>query len=282
MNIRQMRTLVAVVERGSFAAASNVVGRSPSAISLQMKTLEEEMGALLFDRMMRPPVPTAQARALADHARKVLALVDATGDVLAGQAIKGTLIVGAVPTVLGSFLPSALGRLKASHPDLRIDIHSGASSTLADQARSGKLDVVICTKPYQPIQGLDWHFIQDENFVVIAPQETMGNDTELLTTHPFIWFNRKTWAGSGIEAELKARKITVNSTMEIDSLEAIAAMVREGLGVAIVPVCRGSSGSWRGLRSVPFGTPPYTRPIGALIPSGTTLDPMTRAFLAAL
>ncbi len=283
MNIRQMRSLVAVVETGSFAAAGDQIGLSHSAISLQIKNLEEELKVLLFDRTLRPPVATAQGRALAEHARKTISMFDAAPDIAKGDAVRGRLIVGAVPTILASFLPAALGDLRVLHPDLNIEVRSGSSAQMAEHLLKGRLDVVACIKPPQPVHGLDWHPIAKEPFVVIAPLGSIeSTDQTLLTSMPFIWFNRKTWAGAGIENQLKTRKITVNAAMEIDSLDAIASMVREGLGVSIVPVCKGSRPEWDGLRAVPFGDPPYMREIGALVPSGATPDALIQAFLKVL
>ncbi|MGZ2256064.1 LysR family transcriptional regulator [Roseobacter sp. A03A-229] len=282
MNIQQMRILIAVIDEGSFAAAGDSVGRSHSAISLQIKALERELGLALFDRMVRPPAPTPKAKALVDHARKVVKLFDATPTIVTGQVVHGRLRVGAVPTVLGSFLPGALATLRTHHPDLSIDVHSGGSDKLAEQLLQGALDIAICTRPPQPIAGLKWHHIAREPLVVIAPEDMPGDERALLSSHPFIWFNRKTWAGSAIEAHLEVRKIEVNATMEIDSLDAIETLVREGLGVSIVPVCRGSDGSWPGLRAVPFGDPPFVRDVGALLMANAPEDPLIQAFLRAL
>lgn len=283
MNIRQMRSLIAVVETGSFAAAGDQIGLSHSAISLQIKGMEEELGVILFDRNLRPPVATAQGRALAEHARKTVAMFDAAPAVAQGDAVRGRLTVGAVPTILASFLPAALGELRVLHPDLRIDVRSGSSERMAEHLLKGQLDVVVCTKPAQPVPGLEWHLIAHEPFVVIAPLDSaQSTDEALLTTMPFIWFNRKTWAGAGIQNQLSARKIKVNATMEIDSLDAIASMVREGLGVSIVPVCNGTRPEWVGLKAVPFGDPAYTREVGVLVPSGAAPDALTKAFFGVL
>ena len=81
---------------------------------------------------------------------------------------------------------------------------------------------------------------------------------------------------------MKARNITVNATMEIDSLDAISSMVREGLGVSIVPICKGKRAEWEGARAVPFGDPPFVREVGALIPSTTIPDALILAFLKVL
>lgn len=179
MNIRQMRTLIAVVETGSFAAAGDLVGLSHSAISLQIKNLEAELGVLLFDRTLRPPTVTVQGRALTEHARKTIAMFDAASAIAKGQVVRGRLTVGAVPTILASFLPAALGQLRLLHPNLRIDVRSGSSADMAEHLLKGHLDVALCTKPLQAVQGLDWHLIAREPHVVIAPPDIGESRLEL-------------------------------------------------------------------------------------------------------
>lgn len=283
MNVRHLRTLLAAVERGSFAAAGEAVGITHSAVSLQIKSLEDELGVTLFDRGTRPPAPTARGRALADHARKTLQLFDAARAVATGELVKGKLTVGAVPTTLSSILPPALTVLRDHHPELRIEIHSDSSASLAAKLHRGELDIAICTRPDPSPPGLAWHEIATEPFHVIAPVSAEGaTDQDLLTSHPFIWFNRKTWAGRGIEAELGERGITVSSDMEIDSLEAISSLVSAGLGVSIVPMCRGARPFPSDIRAVPFGNPPYSREVGALIAPNGAPPELIDTFLKAL
>ncbi|MEX2518311.1 MAG: LysR family transcriptional regulator [Paracoccaceae bacterium] len=283
MNIRHLRTLLAAVERGSFAAAGEAVGVSHSAVSLQIKSLEDELGVVLFDRAKRPPAPTARGRALADHAKKTLELFDAAPAVATGALVKGKLTVGAVPTTLSSLLPPALATLRDHHPELRIEIRSDSSASLAARLTRGELDIAICTRPDPSPPGLEWRHIATEPFVVIGPVHAAGEtDEELLTALPFIWFNRKTWAGRGIEAELSRRGVAVRSDIEVDSLEAIATLVGAGLGVSIVPVCKGARPFPPRLRSLPFGSPPYAREIGALVAPEGAPDDLIEALLAAL
>lgn len=283
MNIRHLRTLLAAVERGSFAAAGEAVGVSHSAVSLQIKALEDELGVPLFDRAKRPPTPTARGRALAEHARKTLELFDAARAVATGELVQGRLTVGAVPTTLSSIVPPALAVLRRAHPELRIEILTDTSARLAARLQRGELDIAICTRPDPSPPGLEWRRVATEPFVVIAPAAAEGEtDDKLLTRNPFIWFNRKTWAGRGIETELRRREISVNSDMEIDSLEAIASMVSAGLGVSIIPVCKGARPFPADLRTVPFGDPPYMREVGALVAMGAAPESLTETFLDAL
>ena len=283
MNIRHLRTLLAAVEKGSFAAAGEAVGVSHSAVSLQIKTLEDELGVSLFDRAKRPPSPTARGRALAEHAKKTLELFDAARAVATGELVAGRLTVGAVLTTLSSILPPALATLRRQQPELRVRVLSDSSARLAARLQRGELDVAICTRPDPSPPGLDWIHVAHEPFAVIAPLHAAGQtDEDLLTAHPFIWFNRATWAGRGIEAELERRGINVASDMEVDSLDAIASMVSAGLGVAIVPVCKAARPFPPRLRAVPFGDPPYSREVGALVAPDAAPEGLIEAFLDAL
>ncbi|WP_340108198.1 LysR substrate-binding domain-containing protein [Pikeienuella sp. HZG-20] len=283
MNIRHLRTLLAVVERGSFAAAGESVGVSHSAVSLQIKGLEEELGVALFDRSKRPPAPTARGRALAGHARKTLEYFDAARAVATGELVHGRLTVGAVPTTLSSILPPALATLRDRHPEIRVEIRSDSSAGLATRLQRGELDIAICTRPDPSPPGLEWRRVATEPFAVIAPAHAAGaTDAELLTTLPFIWFNRKTWAGRGIDAELNRRRIVVTSDIEIDSLDAIASLVGAGLGVSIVPICKGARPFPPRIRSLPFGDPPYCREIGALVAPDGAPAALIETFLNAL
>lgn len=283
MNIKQLKTLLAVVEHKSFAAAGDKIGLSHSAVSLQIKAMEDELGVLLFDRIKRPPVPTARGRALADHAHKTLELFDASAAIAKGELVRTKLTIGAVPTALSSFLPASLKLLQAGFPSLNIELKNGSSSGLVERLAQGDLDVAVCTKPLNPIPGLEWNPIAAEPFVVIAPVHSTGsNCRDLLQNHPFIWFNRKTWAGQRIEDELKAKKINVNGAMEIDSLDSISNLVSEGLGVAIVPICKGRRPFSPRIQQLPFGEPQFSREVGAFTMADGRVDLVIDAYIEAL
>lgn len=283
MNIKQLKTLLAVIEQKSFAAAGEELGLSPSAVSLQVKAMEDELGVQLFDRIRRPPVPTARGRALAEHARKTLTLFEASARVARGEIVRSRLAIGAVPTALASFLPMGLKSLQAAYPALKVEVKNGSSSALAQRLTEGHVDVAVCTKSTNPIPGLDWHSIATEPFVVIAPVYAEGETwPELLRDHPFIWFNRKTWAGQSIEQNLRDQGVDVKSAMEIDSLDAISNLVSEGLGVSIVPICKGRRPFSKRLRTLPFGDPPFSREIGAFTNSDGRADVVIDTFVEAL
>ncbi len=283
MNIKQLATLLTVVETKSFAAAGDKLGLSASAISLQIKAMENELGVMLFDRIKRPAVPTARGRALADHARKTLEMFDAAAAVAKGELVRSKLTIWAVPTALSSFLPASLKDLQDLYPSLEVEVNSGSSADLTSKLAEGRLDVVVCTNPVNPIPGLSWNRIATEDFAVIAPIYAKGDTFRvLLQAYPFIWFNRKTWAGRGIEEALSTQGISVKATMEIDSLEAISNLVGEGLGVSIVPICKGKRPFSNRFRSIPFGDPVVSREVGAFTNRDGRADLVIDAFVSSM
>jgi DNA-binding transcriptional LysR family regulator len=259
MNLRQLRTLVAIAEQGSFTAAGNAVGLSHSAISLHVKALEEELGIPLVDRTQRPPRLTARGVALVEQARRMAALEDEIRALGSDQALAGSLAVGVVPTAMVHLLPPALARLRARHPKLAIRVRTGLSSELAQAVRGAELDVAVVTRPDISPEGLVLHQIAREPLVVIAPANaTETTDADLIAAHPFIWFSRKTWAGQHIERLLHARGLRPGEAIEVDSLEAIESLVAHGLGVSVVAVSL-KNPLPKSLRRVPFGTPQAAR-----------------------
>ncbi len=271
------------MDAGSFVSAGNKLGLSQSAVSLQIKSLEAELGVYLFDRSTRPPTPSARGMVLADHCRKIVELLEEAKKTASDQLVRGKLTVGAVPSSLSSFLPASISTLRHEHPHLQLDVRSGGSAELADGLARGELDMAVCTKPLVLHPSLTWHHIAAEPCVVIAPLHAQGQtDVEILTSNPFIWFNRKSWAGRCIEQELNRRRIKVSANMEIDTLDAISSLVGAGLGASIIPQCFGARPLSRRLRSVPFGKPAFNRDIGALTLSQSVVSPPLAALLKAL
>jgi len=260
MELRQLKTLVAICDFGTFAAAADAIGLTQSAVSLQIKGLEREIGVEIFDRRHRPPLLNDTGRSLVEQARKVLDLCDGISRHGASAPLEGVLTFGAVPTCVDSILPPALAMMRARHPKLHIRVTSGLSAELAAATRSGELDAAIVSEPTQLADGLISNRITREPFLVIAPLDAKGDtDRAILEEGSFIQFSRRAWAGQLIDRFLNDRGIVVKRGMEIDSLDAIVRMVSLGLGVSVVPLPRTVSGMLDNLKWLPFGDPPLLR-----------------------
>ena len=266
INFRSLEIFIAVVDHGSFAAAGDAIGLTQSAVSLQIKALEESFETILFDRSKRPPVLNSEGSLLLQQARKVVQQLYDLKQTFAEKKYSGTLHLGSVPSMLtGGVLPSALSTMRKQHPELLINLVSALSRELATRVYKGELDGAVVSQPNQLVTGLSWHPFSAEPLVVISPPDAEHlKDSELLTRYSFIRFQRHTWAGQLIDFQLKDRGIKIHSTMEIDSLESISAMVAEGLGVAIVPYRNIKQPFPDHVHVTPFGTQPVHRVVGLI------------------
>lgn len=283
INPKHLLSLEAISAHGSLTAAGDVLGRSHSAISLHIKALEEELGTVVIDRAARPLALTSDGLALVEQARRYRRVMEDIRAIGQSTLLVGTLSVGIVPSVMSYIAPPALAQLRREHPEMRLEIRTGLSGELARAVETGELDAAILTGPDLSPEDLDIWPVIEEPLVVIAPGNTPdASDADLLTQNPFIWFSRKTWAGQQIERRLLDRGIRVNAAMEIDSLEAIEALVQHGLGVAIVPERVGLDKS---LLRKPFCDPQATRHVVLLSrgrsPKVRLIDAMKSALKAA-
>lgn len=235
MELRQLKTLVNIIDQGGFAIAGESVGLTQSAVSLQIKALESELGETLFDRSKRPPQPNARAVAIARKAREILRLCADLGDNSEAQ-LSGSLQLGAVPSVQATLLPSALRQLRIMHPELFISVRMGLSDELARSVYRGTLDAAIISGPSRLATGLSWHPFITETLVLIVPSDCVGEDARaILESFPYIRFKRSSWTGELINTTIKDHKYKVKAVIETDSLDSVWNMVACGMGVSIVP-----------------------------------------------
>lgn len=266
MNLRFLQAIVAIAEQPSFTAAASTLGLSHSAISLQVKTLEEELQLQIVDRSTRPPTLTDTGLALVEHARRMLRIADDIRALNSDDSLAGTVTIGVVPSVLVNLIPPALARLRLAHPKLLVRIRSGLSGELAQAVRNRDIDLAIVSEPRVLPDGLVSFPICQEPLNVIVPLSmAKASDEDILCSNPFIWFNRRTWAGQQIEQHLLDRKIHVQPVMEIDSIEAVEALVAHGLGISITPTRACAPDADVRLQRIPFGSPQKHRSLAMVM-----------------
>lgn len=262
MSLRALHTLIAIAQHGSFVRAAQAVHLTQSAVSLHIKSLEEAFNASLFDRSRRLPVLTDAGHLAVERAREIVAIYEGIASEIGGDnELRGRLRIGAIHTALAKALPPALATLAAEHPHLRINVSSGMSAELATRVEAGDLDVAITTEPVKPHPyGLVSTPLYEEGFWIIAPGLFVGQDwRQLLQEQPFIRFDRRAWAGRTIEQELRRMRLRVQTSMELDSQDAIIQMVSSGLGVSVIPLSSHSLQHLNHLYVQPFGLPQKTR-----------------------
>jgi DNA-binding transcriptional LysR family regulator len=260
MNLRQLRSITIILERGSFAAAGDRIGLSQAAISVQMNQLEAELGVNLFDRSSRPVTLTDEGLRIAHLAGEVLDKVENIRLEAQGAQPSGSVSMGFIPTCVHHLLPRVLDALRKQFPELQVSVKSGLSGELAAAVVRRELDYALLTTPVTEIPELQITAIASEPFCVIGPVGVeIESDAELLRSMPYIAFSKRTWVGQHIAAKLQQRGIHLVESIEIDSLEAIENLVADGFGVSIVPHRLHASLDHQKLVQIPFGNPVDTR-----------------------
>lgn len=264
MDTRQLRTLLAIVETGSFARAADKVALTPSAVSQQIQALENEVGVQLFNRESRPPTLTTAGHQMVAAAVELVRVAENAIDAISGRRIIGTLAIGSVRTSAIGLLPQAVSRIAANHPQLKIKLRVGLSETLVQDVAAGRLDAAMIAENIVSTRDLRWQPFIREPLCLIAPPGTAPDRFEtIMTTLPYIRFRANVPLAGLIEAELGRLNLPLHDIAETDTIASVTAFVANGLGVSIVPRIAVLDLS-ADVLVLPFGDAPIFRQIGLL------------------
>ncbi|AWB07114.1 LysR family transcriptional regulator (plasmid) [Azospirillum humicireducens] len=138
-----LRALVIAMEHGGFARAAERLGRTQSAISLQMKKLEEQVGQPLFRKAGRTVALTDAGDLLLGYARRLVALNDEALSAARGRAMDGTVRVGFPQDLAERWLPAVLGSFHRAHPRIHVEAQVGRGRELRERVTQGALDLAL-------------------------------------------------------------------------------------------------------------------------------------------
>jgi len=237
-SIKVLKNFLSITRHKSVASAAKEIGLTAAAAGQQLQQLESELGVELFDRTKRSLSLNHQGRSLIEPIQDIVARYETLGSDFKSE-LSGTIVLGAlVSTLMGTF-GSTLNKIKQSYPNLEVKLIAGLSSNFLDQVLDGSLDAAIVTEsPYALPQNMQWTELYTEPMVLIYPaiKSKKGSTIkELSNDLPFIRFERNTWTGHLVDQTIRASKLAVKEGMELNSVEAIIELVRQGLGYAIVP-----------------------------------------------
>ncbi|KOR17542.1 LysR family transcriptional regulator, partial [Burkholderia cenocepacia] len=170
-----LATVVAVAETGNMTRAAEAVNRSQSAVSMQIKSLEDAIGRPLFVRKPRSIVLTREGEVLLGFARRMLALRDEAWAAVVRPEVTGKVVIGVPDDYASSLLPSVLKKFSATYPKVEIQVMGLPSSALAPLIKEGTVDLVCGTR----IKGLSGDFIRHEPMAWAA-----------MTNGPRVWEER--------------------------------------------------------------------------------------------
>ena len=222
-----LRHLLLIVETGTFTEAARRAHLSQPAISASIRRLEEELGARLLERGAGGARLTAAGRALLPHAQAALSAVDDGRRVVAEVVglIRGEARLGAGPTSCTYILPPLLAEFRREHPGVTVRLQVSNNEGVWEALRSARIDLAIVSEVSVPatlsrIEVEPW--LEDELLLVASPKaETLGQ----VVTYP---------RGSILRRLVEQHFGELEIVMELDSMAAAIAHVREGVGVALV------------------------------------------------
>ncbi|MDR6425841.1 DNA-binding transcriptional LysR family regulator [Variovorax paradoxus] len=264
--INELRTFIAVCRHGTFAAAGERIGLTQSAVSSQVKRLEEALGFALFERTGRSATLNAAGQTTLARAEEICALYARLGELPDDAASGGLLRIGAIASAQSTLVARALARLRKQQPLLRVHVSPGVSMRLMDELDAGTIDAaVIIRPPFGLLPELAWQPLVQEPYVLIAPRKLPGKDWRaLLQEQPFLRYDRASFGGRMVERFLRREGIAVNDSIELDEIAGLIHMTSKGLGVALVPLVEAHLPLPAGVRMLPLGELTFHREVGLL------------------
>lgn len=240
MELRQLRAFELLVRRGSFTRVARELGLSQPAVSTQIRTLEEELGVKLLERLPRQVLLTPAGEVLLEYAQRLINLEEEARLALADLAglQSGCLRVGA-SSIIGTYLlPEILGEFKRRHPGLRIITSIGPSQRVVDSLQAHAIDVglVEAAHPWGDLAAET--FCEDELVLIVSSRHPWADRPsvrpEELAGQPYVAGEPESGTRAQVEAGLQSVGIKVVPTLELGGMEAIKNSVIAGLGVAFI------------------------------------------------
>ncbi|PTM96076.1 LysR substrate-binding domain-containing protein [Mycoplana dimorpha] len=155
-----LRTFVSVIDLGAFTKAGDALGRTQPAVSLQIRRLEELVGAPIIKQVGRALVLTGEGEILLSYAREILRLNDEAGSYFNRSKIAGVLRVGLPNDYAVAFLQGLITEYTRQHSDISLELHCGWSAEILDRLRSDELDLAVAMVNNEQSQYLSRSWIE--------------------------------------------------------------------------------------------------------------------------
>lgn len=232
METRDLHIFRAVYECGGFAKAAPRLNTVQSNISARIKHLEQLFDAPLFRRSRRMVEPTEAAHRLYDYAGRMLALEDEMRQRVAKPELTaGPLRLGAMETTTAVRLPDCLRRLRAAHPDLLVELHTGPSMDLIQAVLQHRVDAALIGGVADH-PALAYRTAFEEELALFGADEAALSD---LADQPILVFRAGCSYRRHLEVFLANQNVFPAQVMEMGTLDGILGCVAAGMGITMLP-----------------------------------------------
>lgn len=287
MDLDQLRSFITIAREQSFTRAAEKLFLTQSALSQQMKVLEQAVGEHLFERHGRQLVLTAAGRIIQERATTILGLVEQmTQEVAALQGLQqGRIRIGASDTICLYLLPPVVQGFRARYPAIEIHLTNLPSGEILAQLNEGLLDLGIITLPAHDPKLQIEHLLWREDRLICRPGHPLLAQAEVKLTDLMGYSLLLLEKGSTTRAlldQLFAAAQLSPQIIDLGSIEVIKRYVEIDLGIAIVPAFAVESEVGAGrLQTMPLPWLPL-RAVGLITRNTGYFSPASRAFLQML
>jgi len=239
LTLRGLRLFEAAAATGSYSKAGEQMKMTQSAVSQQIRQLEEELGTRLFDTQVRPICLTEAGAELLRHARVILAQLSVAEDALntLQGGLRGQLHLGVV--MPGQyFVPRLLASFRLLHPDLRLKLSVGRRDQLLQSLAERGLDLLVGGYPPAEAEVEIEAFARHPHCIIAAAGHALAGERQIhwseLRSQTFILREAGSATRAFLEHLLQMQRLQVRSDVELQSNEAVKAAVMAGLGISFV------------------------------------------------
>lgn len=289
MQIETLKIFCDILETKSFSKAASLNYISQSAVSQQVRTLEERYHKKLIERGKRTLSATQAGEVLYESAKDILerfVAMESRLQVLS-NSITGTLRIASVYSVGLHELPPYLKKFMRRHPGANVRLEYSRANRIYDDVSAGAVDLGIVAFPARR-SGLEiLPFRQDTMVVIVAPNHALGRLEQItldqLSRQPFIAFERDVPTRRAIDRVLRTHGSQVDVVMEFDNIETIKRAVEVEAGISIVPLVSVHSEVRTGaLRAIPLAHGGFPRTLGILVRKGRERPQIMDKFIRLL
>ncbi len=240
LDSRQVRMFCVLARTGSFTQTAREVHVTQSGVSHAMKALERDVGCRLLDRLGKKVVLTQAGEQLLHHATKILHEMESAREALAhlGKWGRGRLRIGASTTACQHIIPSVMREFKESFPDHVVTIEPGDTPDLVSSLLRQRIDLALSLEPANEPQ-LEFHplFTDELHFIVGAMHpwaRTEHVERADIPRQNYILYSKNSITFRLIEQYFRREEMTLNTVMELGSMEATKELVKLGIGISIL------------------------------------------------
>jgi DNA-binding transcriptional LysR family regulator len=240
MNLHQLRTFESVARNRSFTRAAAELSLTQPAVSVQIRALEESLGAELFERLGRDVGLTQAGGFLLDYARRILALLEEARsaiDDLQGLR-RGRVGVATVSTPGAYVLPALLGAFRERYPGIRVTLEVTNRAAVRRRLVDHEADLVIMGRPPEDVDHVAHPFLDNDLVVVAAPDHALAGKRRvpLATLAQEALVVREPGSGtrSAVEEYFQKNGVPHHVGLEVGDTSGVKEAVAEGLGVSVL------------------------------------------------